>query len=125
MGSEYYIIKGSIMDDKISNLDEIISISNTQDNIIISETDTRCKIIDKTLENVLSWPSSNVTREDHVSGNKNGYTDYILKVRDRNLIVVEAKRKGLFFELPSDKKHKRLKLTSFQDYCHNPRRLLL
>jgi hypothetical protein len=38
----------------------------------VSETDTRCKIIDRILKEVCFWPEGTITREDHVSS---GYID--------------------------------------------------
>ncbi|HPJ81897.1 MAG TPA: hypothetical protein PL103_06735, partial [Saccharofermentans sp.] len=63
----------------------------------VSESDTRVKLIDRILKEVCLWPESGLSREDHV---ESGYTDYQLKVRNSQLIVVEAKREGLSFTLP-------------------------
>ncbi|MFB0515497.1 MAG: hypothetical protein ACETWG_02695, partial [Candidatus Neomarinimicrobiota bacterium] len=64
----------------------------------VSEADTRVKFIDRILKEVLYWPESELSREDHV---ESGYTDYQLKVRQKPLVVVEAKREGVSFVLPS------------------------
>jgi hypothetical protein len=63
----------------------------------VSEADTRVKFIDRILKEVCLWPEDQVSREDHVDS---GYTDYQLKVRRAPLVVVEAKREGIAFELP-------------------------
>lgn len=62
-----------------------------------SEADTRVKFIDRVLKEVCLWPESELSREDHVDS---GYTDYQLKVRNYPIVVVEAKREGISFELP-------------------------
>lgn len=66
----------------------------------VSETDTRIKLIDRVLKEVLKWPETMLSREDHIRGEKDGYSDYSLKVKGRPYIVVEAKREGVSFELP-------------------------
>jgi hypothetical protein len=63
-----------------------------------SETDTRVKLIDRVLKEVCAWPEAELSREDHVHS---GYTDYQLKVRRLPYVVVEAKREGVSFVLPS------------------------
>lgn len=63
-----------------------------------SETDTRVKFIDRILKEVCLWPEAELSREDHVDP---GFTDYQLKIRGTPLVVVEAKREGISFVLPS------------------------
>jgi hypothetical protein len=63
----------------------------------VSETDTRVKIIDRILRESLGWPESAFVREVPVH---EGYVDYVLGVPARKLLVVEAKRAGLPFDLP-------------------------
>ncbi len=62
-----------------------------------SEADTRVKLIDRILKEVCFWPESAISREDHV---QSGYTDYQLRVRQTQYVVVEAKREGIAFVLP-------------------------
>jgi hypothetical protein len=62
-----------------------------------SEADTRVKFIDRIIKEVCMWPESEISRENHV---ESGYTDYQIKVRNTPLVVVEAKREGMSFELP-------------------------
>ena len=64
-----------------------------------SESDTRAKIIDAILNNVLGWPETDdrVRREEHVH---HGYLDYHLRSATRGL-VLEAKKSGRRFTLPT------------------------
>lgn len=63
-----------------------------------SEADTRVKIIDKILTDVLCWPESSIIREKHAPV---GFIDYVLASNKKNHAVVEAKREGIYFELPT------------------------
>jgi hypothetical protein len=75
----------------------------------VSEADTRAKVIDAILVDVLGWPEGKITREKYVS--ERGYIDYTLFVRDRRYLAVEAKREGSAFKLPGAGKHRYLKLS--------------
>jgi len=66
----------------------------------VSETDTRIKLVDRMLKDVLGWPESVISREDHTKGAREGYSDYRLHIKNIPYIVVEAKREGVVFELP-------------------------
>lgn len=65
----------------------------------VSEADTRAKIIDRILKEVLDWPEDAFTRELPVH---HGYLDYLLMSGSRKLIVVEAKREGIPFDIPKN-----------------------
>src|SRR5690349_56308 len=69
----------------------------------ISETDTRVKITDRILKEVCLWPEEDLSREDY---SHSGYIDYVLSLRGKPFIVVEAKRQGLPFVLPTDVERK-------------------
>lgn len=75
----------------------------------LSEADTRGKIIDEILKNVLSWSESDITRETRVDG---GYIDYVLTLDGSPLIVVEAKKSGLYFEIPPNFKNRKYKINA-------------
>ena len=65
----------------------------------LNEADTRHQIIDVVLHDVLSWPRSAVKCEEYVAP---GFADYVLfGVRERRLMIVEAKREGNYFQLPA------------------------
>lgn len=73
----------------------------------VSEADTRANLIDKVLTDVLGWPESAITREEHVD---RGYIDYTLKLQTRRYVAVEAKKSGLAFTFPVSV-HRSLKLS--------------
>jgi hypothetical protein len=62
-----------------------------------SEADTRAKLIDRVLRDVCHWPEAAISREDHV---ESGFIDYLLVVRDRPYIAIEAKKEGVAFTFP-------------------------
>lgn len=63
-----------------------------------NEAETRHKIIDIVLHQVLSWPSNRVSVEEYI---RPGFADYVLKKDNgEHLILVEAKRSGVYFALP-------------------------
>lgn len=65
----------------------------------LSETDTRCKVIDFVLKEILGWQESSIKREPHVE-ESGRYIDYLLSTT-RAAFVVEAKRAGVVFKLPT------------------------
>lgn len=67
----------------------------------VSETDTRCKLIDRILVDVCGWPEGEISREDHVDS---GFTDYVLSPHGHPFVCVEAKREGIAFTLPEHRK---------------------
>ncbi|MEE9130525.1 MAG: hypothetical protein V3T84_10950 [Phycisphaerales bacterium] len=73
-----------------------------------SEADTRVKVIDRILKEVCLWPESKITREERVDY---GVVDYIVTVRGRRLIAVEAKREGVPFVIPAGQSRRTLSLS--------------
>lgn len=74
----------------------------------VSEADTRVKVIDRILKDVLHWPEDAISREDHVHS---GFIDYTLRAQNRQYVAVEAKREGIAFTLPTTlAPHRHLKL---------------
>ena len=65
---------------------------------MVTEADTRAKVIDRVLQEVCGWPETAFRREEHVT---RGYIDYVLSIPGRRLIAVEAKREGLPFLMPA------------------------
>lgn len=63
----------------------------------LNETDTRSKIIDALLIEVLGWDEASISRE--VRTVDGGYSDYVVR-NDRTAFVLEAKRTGHYFEMP-------------------------
>jgi GTPase SAR1 family protein len=65
----------------------------------LNEADTRHQVIDVVLHDILCWPRSSTRCEEYVAP---GYADYVLfGTRDRRIIIIEAKREGEYFELPT------------------------
>jgi len=64
----------------------------------LNEADTRHRVIDTVLHDVLGWPKGAVRCEKSVSP---GFADYVLNGRSqRPVLVIEAKREGNYFQLP-------------------------
>lgn len=64
-----------------------------------SEADTRAKLIDVLLRQVLGWPETAIKREPHVTEN-DGYIDYVLSTA-RPYFIVEAKKNWHRYKLPA------------------------
>jgi KaiC/GvpD/RAD55 family RecA-like ATPase len=73
----------------------------------LSESDSRAKIIDPIFKECLGWNENDITREEHVHA---GFIDYIFKVDDRPLFVLEAKKFDQSFTLPEAYKKRRYKI---------------
>jgi len=85
----------SANDDILDRLREVISTYGSRD---ANEAETRHKIIDFVLHDVLAWPRNRVSVEEYIAP---GFADYVLrKANDDQIIFVEAKRAGIYFELP-------------------------
>lgn len=65
----------------------------------LNEADTRHKIIDLILHQVLAWPRNRTSCEEYI---RPGYADYVLKrASGDHVLFVEAKKSGDFFTLPA------------------------
>lgn len=81
--------------DKLEELRELEKYLKDRD---INEAETRHKIIDFILHDLLSWPKNRVSVEEYIAP---GYADYVLKKQNKDdLLFIEAKKTGIFFELP-------------------------
>lgn len=82
-------------DDNFEKMQLVIKESGSRDR---NEAETRHKIIDFVLHDYLSWPKNRVAVEEYINP---GYADYILKKENGDdLLFIEAKKEGAFFELP-------------------------
>lgn len=82
-------------DDNFEKMQLVIKESGSRDR---NEAETRHKIIDFVLHDYLSWPKNRVAVEEYINP---GYADYILrKENGDDLLFIEAKKEGAFFELP-------------------------
>ena len=84
------------------NFDEFVNNYETYKSINMSESDTRSKLIDTVLINVLGWDEADIIREGHVDS---GYYDYKISIAGFSLIV-EAKRQFNDLILPNQNKRK-------------------
>lgn len=101
----------------IKSPDEALSRFNTiwkRDWISLSEADTRCKIIDPLLIECLNWDEGDIIREEH---SDSGFVDYIFKINDRPLFIIEAKKEGDHFIIPDNFKNRLYKINGVISKC--------
>lgn len=94
----------------IKSPDEALSRFNKireKDWISLSEADTRCKIIDPLFTECLNWDEEDIIREEH---SDSGFVDYIFKINDRPLFIIEAKKEGVHFIIPDNFKNRLYKI---------------
>lgn len=72
-----------------------------------NEAETRKKLIDKVIEDILGWDDADISYEERVSEDKSTtYADYIIRTADASLLI-EAKRVGKSFGVvPTQKRVK-------------------
>lgn len=81
--------------DNLVELEKIKVLTSKRD---LNEAETRHKIIDFILHDFLSWPKNRVMVEEYIDP---GFADYVLKKENGDdLLFIEAKKEGVFFELP-------------------------
>src|SRR6478736_2519063 len=56
-----------------------------------SEQDVRFQVINRMLTEVLGWDFSDIKTEPHIDS---GYIDYLIALKGRNRLVIEAKKAG-------------------------------
>lgn len=67
-------------------------------NRVGNEAETRLKVIDFVLRELLAWPLSHVAVEEFIAP---GFADYVLKKPNGDdALFIEAKKEGVYFELP-------------------------
>ena len=79
----------------------------TKDLTTLNEADTRGKIIDFVLRDCLGWSEQSIKRETHTNV---GYTDYQLRIHNIPIITIEAKKSGMYFDIPSNKNSRNYKI---------------
>jgi energy-coupling factor transporter ATP-binding protein EcfA2 len=84
------------LDARTAKLHEILAWSKEFGETVTTEADTRFKIIDRVLTEVLGWPRENISTEEETGGGK---LDYKLAIDGANKAVVEAKREAVSFGL--------------------------
>lgn len=83
-------------DHAFSEMTELMAEMAAATDADVNEADTRLRIIDRLLMNVLGWPSQQVRAEAHT---ESGYMDYCVGAAGTQF-VLEAKRVGSSFSLP-------------------------
>lgn len=93
-----------------------------------NEAETRKKLIDRILEDLLDWTEDDISYEERVSeDNQTTYADYILRTANTALLV-EAKRVGRTFDTGASRRKRTLSgptlegelgaaITQARDYC--------
>ena len=84
-------------DDALQALREHADELSHWQNSDLNESDTRSKIIDTLLLQVLGWDEASIRREVRTANG--GYSDYVVQ-NERTAFVLEAKRAGHYFEMP-------------------------
>jgi len=74
----------------------------------LSESDSRAKIIDPILKDCLGWDEGDITREESVHP---GFIDYVLRIDNRPILILEAKQVGSAFTVPLGSKKRRYKIS--------------
>jgi KaiC/GvpD/RAD55 family RecA-like ATPase/2-hydroxy-3-keto-5-methylthiopentenyl-1-phosphate phosphatase len=64
----------------------------------LTESDTRNKLIDPIFKECLGWNEEDINRETYV---RPGYLDYVFSIDNVRRFVLEAKREGELFNIPS------------------------
>ena len=94
-------LEGSLMSHDAAR--EVVESASKSD---LNEADTRFHIIDRLLRDVLGWPTSAFKMEPSTIA---GYSDYhLLRPNGKPVLIVEAKRTGVYFDLPANFNHKKL-----------------
>jgi predicted type IV restriction endonuclease len=83
--------------------DAIKSFVSEKDLVSANEAQTRFDVIDRMIREVLGWKHGQISVEEYTKGDeKEGFVDYLLRQGD-STIVVEAKKVGAAFPLPTQK----------------------
>jgi predicted type IV restriction endonuclease len=91
-------IKKMVTETELTHIQKLRTLATKFNDRTENEAETRHKIIDVILHNILAWPTNRVAVEEYI---KPGFADYVLKKSNGDhLIFIEAKRSGIFFSLP-------------------------
>ena len=82
--------------------DELKVVVGSKDLTLANEAQTRFDVIDTLINEVLGWHSGQVKVEVPAKGARIGFVDYLLRVAD-STIVIEAKKAGAAFPLPTSR----------------------
>ena len=90
------------------NLKKLIESNNNYGELERNEASTRLHLIDKLFFSCLDWKTENCIAEE---AEDNQYTDYTFLCPNR-IMIIEAKKEGVFFELPLGVKRRTYKMDS-------------
>ncbi len=86
----------------LASAQEVVGFAKSAD---LNEADTRFHIVDRLLREVLGWPVGAFKMEESTA---EGFADYILtRTNGKPVLIIEAKRTGVYFDLPSNYNHKK------------------
>jgi len=64
----------------------------------LNEADTRHQIINTIIHDILSWPKESICCESYIDP---GFADYVLVNNNKTHLIIEAKKQGVYFNLPN------------------------
>lgn len=83
----------------MNEIDQLKEIEKKYKSLNLNESDTRFKIIDEIIVNILKWPKETISTEKYINGNR---ADYVLKdLNDNPVLILESKKNEVYFNLPS------------------------
>lgn len=83
----------------MTEIEILQDIKKKYSDVLLNEAETRFKIIDTILSDVLKWPKDPISVEKFINGNRG---DYVLKGKNNKpLLILESKKNGIYFELPN------------------------
>ncbi len=83
----------------MTEIEILKDLKNKYSDTSLNEAETRFKIIDTILNEVLKWPKDLISVEKHIEGNR---ADYVLKGKNNKpLLILESKKNDIYFELPN------------------------
>jgi len=88
------------VDQSILEFDKFKKIFNQYKYLDLTESDTRSKLLDIVLIQILGWSENNIDREKFI---QTGYYDYLISIPGFSF-VLEAKKKFVELKLPTNHK---------------------
>ena len=79
------------LDIAFNKLNDISNGAISDVTLVSTEEDTKLQIITRILTEPLGWDHSDISMERKL---ENGYSDYLMKINGRSLVLIEAKRAG-------------------------------
>jgi predicted type IV restriction endonuclease len=99
-----------------NNLNSLIAwVNDNTTEVNLNESDTRLKLINRLLFECFGWELQDCKTEERIEGK---FIDYALYC-PQCLLIVEAKREGIYFELPIGKTTRKQPIAYFNKYFPN------